>query len=70
MGRRGVQRHARTCWASTREGKPYPTFSALRKDVTARTITGAFRSGWQADYPGLYDFIQPLYDTKRQLERR
>lgn len=46
------------------EGKPYPTFSALRKDVTARTITGAFRSGWQADYPGLYDFIQPLYYTK------
>jgi len=46
------------------QGKPYPTFSALRKDVTARTITGAFRSGWQADYPGLYDFIQPLYYTK------
>jgi len=44
-------------------GKPYPTFAALRKDVTARTITGAFRSGWQADYPGLYDFIQPLYYT-------
>jgi oligopeptide transport system substrate-binding protein len=46
------------------QGKPYPTFSALRKDITARTITGAFRSGWQADYPGLYDFIQPLYYTK------
>jgi oligopeptide transport system substrate-binding protein len=46
------------------QGKPYPTFSALRKDVTARTISGAFRSGWQADYPGLYDFIQPLYYTK------
>jgi oligopeptide transport system substrate-binding protein len=46
------------------QGKPYPTFSALRKDVTARTITGSFRSGWQADYPGLYDFIQPLYYTK------
>jgi oligopeptide transport system substrate-binding protein len=46
------------------QGKPYPTFAALRKDVTDRTITGAFRSGWQADYPGLYDFIQPLYYTK------
>ena len=45
-------------------GQPYPTFSALRKDITARTIKGAFRSGWQADYPGLYDFIQPLYYTK------
>ncbi|HEV7195220.1 MAG TPA: peptide ABC transporter substrate-binding protein, partial [Pedococcus sp.] len=21
-------------------------------------------TGWQADYPGLYDFIQPLYYTK------
>jgi oligopeptide transport system substrate-binding protein len=46
------------------QGKPYPTFKALRSDVTNRTITGAFRSGWQADYPGLYDFIQPLYYTK------
>lgn len=45
------------------QGKPYPTFKALRTDVTNRTITGAFRSGWQADYPGLYDFIQPLYYT-------
>jgi oligopeptide transport system substrate-binding protein len=45
------------------QGQPYPTFSALRKDVTARTIKGAFRSGWQADYPGLYDFLQPLYYT-------
>jgi oligopeptide transport system substrate-binding protein len=45
------------------QGKPYPTFAALRTDVTNRTITGAFRSGWQADYPGLYDFIQPLYYT-------
>jgi oligopeptide transport system substrate-binding protein len=44
-------------------GQPYPTFAALRKDVTARTIKGAFRSGWNADYPGLYDFIQPLYYT-------
>jgi oligopeptide transport system substrate-binding protein len=46
------------------QGKPYPTFAAFRKDITDRTISGAFRSGWQADYPGLYDFIQPLYYTK------
>ena len=65
--RRGSTRSAtasRTRWASRREGKPYPTFAALRKDVTARTITGAFRTGWQADYPGLYDFLQPLYYTE------
>jgi oligopeptide transport system substrate-binding protein len=45
------------------QGKPYPTFAALRTDITNRTITGAFRSGWQGDYPGLYDFIQPIYYT-------
>ncbi|WP_249051634.1 ABC transporter substrate-binding protein [Cellulomonas fimi] len=45
------------------EGKPYPTFQALRDDVTNRTITGAFRTGWQADYPGLYNFLGPLYGT-------
>jgi oligopeptide transport system substrate-binding protein len=45
------------------QGNPFPTFKDLRTQVTNRTITGAFRSGWQADYPGLYDFIQPLYYT-------
>lgn len=45
------------------EGAPYPTFKDLRSDVTKRTITGAFRSGWQADYPSLYNFLGPLYAT-------
>ncbi len=45
------------------EGAPYPTFAALRTDVTNRTITGAFRTGWQADYPGLYNFLAPIYAT-------
>ncbi|MFI2752908.1 ABC transporter substrate-binding protein [Cellulomonas sp. P22] len=45
------------------EGNPYATFKELRGDVTARTITGAFRSGWQADYPGLFNFLGPLYGT-------
>jgi len=31
--------------------------------VTNRTITTAFRTGWQADYPGLYNFLAPLYQT-------
>ena len=26
-------------------------------------MTGAFRSGWQADYPSLYNFLAPLYQT-------
>ena len=45
------------------EGNPFPSFKDLRSEVTARTITGAFRSGWQADYPGLYNFLGPLYGT-------
>jgi oligopeptide transport system substrate-binding protein len=44
-------------------GAPYPTFAELRELVNARTITTAFRSGWQADYPGLYNFLGPLYAT-------
>ncbi|WP_066584815.1 peptide ABC transporter substrate-binding protein [Cellulomonas timonensis] len=45
------------------EGNPYPAFKDLREDVTNGAISGAFRSGWQADYPGLYNFLGPLYGT-------
>ena len=44
-------------------GKPYPTFPELRDEVTNRTIQPAFRTGWQADYPGLFNFLGPLYAT-------
>ncbi len=44
-------------------GQSYPTFKALRADVTKRVIKGAFRSGWQADYPSLFNFLGPLYGT-------
>lgn len=44
-------------------GKAYATFQELRTEVTNRTITTAFRTGWQADYPGLYNFLAPLYQT-------
>ena len=45
------------------EGQPYATFAELRKDVQDRKMTGAFRTGWQADYPSLYNFLGPLYGT-------
>lgn len=45
------------------EGNPYALFADLRKDVTDRKMTGAFRTGWQADYPGLGNFLGPLYGT-------
>jgi len=44
-------------------GNPYPTFGEFRTDVTNRTITTAFRTGWQADYPALENFLGPLYYT-------
>ena len=44
-------------------GAPYPDFKSLRAEVTNRTITSAFRTGWQADYPGKYNFLAPLYGT-------
>jgi len=44
-------------------GKPYPKFDVLREEVTNRTIKTAFRTGWQADYPGLFNFLGPIYAT-------
>lgn len=44
-------------------GAPYVDFASLRSEVTGRTIETAFRTGWQADYPGLYNFLGPLYAT-------
>jgi len=44
-------------------GAPYATFKELRTAVTDRTITTAFRTGWQADYPALANFLEPMYQT-------
>ena len=44
-------------------GAPYPTLAVMREQINARTITTAARSGWQADYPGMYNFLGPLYAT-------
>ncbi|WES66289.1 ABC transporter substrate-binding protein [Microbacter sp. GSS18] len=44
-------------------GDPYVDFATLRTEVNAGTIETAFRTGWQADYPGLYNFLGPLYAT-------
>ena len=38
-------------------GAPYPTFKEARTLITNRTIETAFRTGWQADYPGLFNFL-------------
>ncbi|MCS5715261.1 ABC transporter substrate-binding protein [Herbiconiux sp. CPCC 205716] len=44
-------------------GAPYPTFAEARTAITDRSIQTAFRTGWQADYPGLFNFLGPLYAT-------
>ncbi|GAA2028290.1 ABC transporter substrate-binding protein [Agromyces tropicus] len=44
-------------------GAPYPTFAEMRTAVTDRTIQTAFRTGWQADYPSLSNFLGPIYVT-------
>lgn len=44
-------------------GNPYATFAEVRTDITAKTIVGAFRSGWQADYPSPANFIGSQYKT-------
>jgi oligopeptide transport system substrate-binding protein len=45
------------------EPKVYATFDELRKDVTDRTIKTAFRTGWQADYPSMLNYLGPIYAT-------
>ncbi|MEO6604775.1 MAG: ABC transporter substrate-binding protein [Aeromicrobium sp.] len=45
------------------KAKVYPTFDELRKEVTDRTIKTAFRTGWQADYPSMLNYLGPIYAT-------
>ncbi|MCI6573749.1 MAG: ABC transporter substrate-binding protein [Actinomycetaceae bacterium] len=45
------------------KGAPYADFKSLRKEITDRAITKAFRTGWQGDYPGISNFLEPIYMT-------
>ncbi|MFT4245404.1 MAG: ABC transporter substrate-binding protein [Micrococcaceae bacterium] len=44
-------------------GNPYPDFKSFLQDRDNKKLTGAFRSGWQADYPSIYNFLQPSFQT-------
>jgi oligopeptide transport system substrate-binding protein len=44
-------------------GAPQPTFAGFRTQITNRTITTAFRAGWQGDFPSVLEFLQPLFVT-------
>ena len=45
------------------EGDPYPDFKSFRTKVSKHEMETAYRTGWQADYPSLYNFLGPLYST-------
>ncbi|MBW3077618.1 peptide ABC transporter substrate-binding protein [Bifidobacterium simiiventris] len=40
---------------------PMPTSNEFHEAVTSRSIKGAFRAGWQADYPSIENYLAPLY---------
>lgn len=46
----------------TAVGNPFPDFASYL-DARDNEQVDAFRAGWQADYPGLYNFLGPLYAT-------
>jgi len=51
------------------EGTAYPTFAEVRTLISKNAegkrdiATTALRTGWQADYPGLFNFLGPIYAT-------
>nr|WP_127129875.1 ABC transporter substrate-binding protein [Georgenia sp. SYP-B2076] len=45
------------------EGQPYPAFQALLDDRDAGTMKGAFRSGWQFDWPGMDNSLGAMFAT-------
>jgi oligopeptide transport system substrate-binding protein len=45
------------------QGKAFPEFGPFRAEVNAKKMTGMFRTGWQADYPSIQNYLEPLYAT-------
>ena len=43
---------------------PMPTFNEFREAVTDRKMTGAFRTGWQPDYPSPENYLFQIFDSK------
>jgi oligopeptide transport system substrate-binding protein len=44
-------------------GRSIPTFAVAIDERDNDTLTGGTRAGWQADYPSMYNFLAPLYQT-------
>lgn len=47
----------------TMEPLPFAQFSEMRQQITDHTLVGAFRSGWQGDYPSMANFLGSIYQT-------
>lgn len=45
------------------EPDAFATFSEFRELITNRNIDTAFRTGWQPDYPSVYNYIAPIFGT-------
>jgi oligopeptide transport system substrate-binding protein len=45
------------------EAKSTPTFSELLNLRYAFEVKGAYRAGWQPDYPSVENFLQPMFGT-------
>ena len=44
-------------------GNPIGTFADFRSQASTQKLSGAWRAGWQMDYPLIQNFLQPLYYT-------
>ncbi len=44
-------------------GKPIPTFDAFRTLSDDKKHTSMYRAGWQADYPSIENWLNPLWRT-------
>jgi len=42
---------------------PFPTFAAFRTQISAKKMTGMYRSAWVYDYPNIEDGLTPIFGT-------
>ena len=45
------------------EPNAFATFAEFRELITNRNIGTAFRTGWQPDYPSVYNYLGPIFGT-------
>jgi oligopeptide transport system substrate-binding protein len=45
------------------EPNAFATFAEFRELITNRELDTAFRTGWQPDYPSVYNYIAPIFGT-------